>query len=129
MGTLSAYAVTLMVSSAQTTSLDSPTASLALGASVLVGSRWSKQGHMQWRKTTRGGLPGGPVVKNHLPMREHGFSPRSGKIPQAARQLSPCTTTPEADVSRVCAPQQEKPRQREALAERLESPLEREDLF
>ena len=69
MGTLSAYAVTLMVSSAQTTYRDSPTASLALGATVRVGSRWSKQGQMQWRKTTRGGLPGGPVVKNHLPMR------------------------------------------------------------
>ena len=55
MGKLSAYAVT---------ALDNPTASLALGASVLVGSRWSKQGQMQWRKSTRGGLPGGPVVKN-----------------------------------------------------------------
>ena len=53
-GKLSAYAIT---------ALDNPTASLALGTSVLVGSRWSKQGQMQWRKTTRGGLPGGPVVK------------------------------------------------------------------
>ena len=68
LGKLSAYAVTLMVSSAQTTSLDSPTASLALGASVLVGSRWSKQGQVQRRKTTRGGLHSSPVVKNHLPM-------------------------------------------------------------
>ena len=101
-------------------------ACLALEASVLVGSRWSKQGQMQCRKATRGGLPGGPVVKNHLP--RQGFSPWSGKIPQATGQLSPCTTI-EACVPRVCALQQETPLQREGLAERLASPLQMEDLF
>ena len=30
-----------------------------------------------------------------LPMRGHGFEPWSGKIPHAAEQLSPCTTTTE----------------------------------
>ena len=36
--------------------------------------------------------PGGSVVKK-LPAnqrRRHGFSPRSGKIPQASEQLNPC---------------------------------------
>ena len=40
-----------------------------------------------------------------------GSSPGSGKIPRAAEQLSPCTTT-----TRACALQQEKPPQREACA-------------
>ena len=39
---------------------------------------------------------GGAVVKN-LPASAggHGFKPWSGKIPRAAEQLSPCTTTTE----------------------------------
>ena len=62
--------------------------------------------------------------------RRHGFQPWSGKIPHAAEQLSPCTTTtepalqslrattteltchnyaPRAHMPRACAPQHEKP--------------------
>ena len=60
--------------------------------------------------------------------RGHGFEPWSRKIPRAAEQLSPCTTTTEpelwsprattteARVPRARAPQQEKPPQREARA-------------
>ena len=47
-------------------------------------------------KTIRQGLPGCTVVKN-LPANagENGFYPRSGKIPQAMEQLSPCITITE----------------------------------
>ena len=46
---------------------------------------------------TMGGFPGGPVVKKLPAMLEtHQFDPQSGKIPHAAEQPSPCTTTTEA---------------------------------
>ena len=39
-------------------------------------------------------FPGGTVVKNPpANAGGHGFKPWSGKIPHAAEQLSPCTTT------------------------------------
>ena len=34
-------------------------------------------------------------LRIHLPMQGHGFDPRSGKIPYASEQLSPCATTTE----------------------------------
>ena len=34
-------------------------------------------------------------LRIRLPMQGHGFKPWSGKIPHAAEQLSPCTTTTE----------------------------------
>ena len=41
-------------------------------------------------------FPGGAVVKNPpANARGHGVEPWSGKIPHAAEQLSPCTTTTE----------------------------------
>ena len=48
-------------------------------------------------KTTKRDFPGGAVVKNTPANagRGHGFEPWSGKIPQAAEQLSPCATTTE----------------------------------
>ena len=48
-------------------------------------------------KTTKRDFPGGAVVKNPPANagRGHGFEPWSGKIPQAAEQLSPCATTTE----------------------------------
>ena len=68
-------------------------------------------------------------------MQGHRFNPWSGKIPHAAEQLSPCTTTTsltsrahepqllslratttEARAPRALAPQQEKPSQGEARA-------------
>ena len=39
------------------------------------------------------GFPGGSEVRIHLPVQKTPFHPWSGKIPHAARQLSPCTTT------------------------------------
>ena len=44
------------------------------------------------------------------------FEPWSGKIPHAAEQLGPVTTTTEAGMPRARAPQQEKPLQCEAHA-------------
>ena len=38
---------------------------------------------------------GGPVVRN-LPVRGHRFDPWSGKTPDDTRQLTPCTTVPDA---------------------------------
>ena len=62
-------------------------------------------------------LPGGTVVKNpHASAGDMGSIPWSGKIPQAAEQLSPCTTTTEARAPRAPALQQEKPPQSEAQA-------------
>lgn len=58
--------------------------------------------------------------KIYPPIRGHGFDPRSGKIPRAGEQLSPCTTTlepelqspgaatTEASVPRASPPQREK---------------------
>ena len=44
----------------------------------------------------RGGFPGGAVVKNPpANAGDTGSKPRSGKIPHAAEQLSPCATTTE----------------------------------
>ena len=53
--------------------------------------------------------------------REHGFEPRSGKIPYTTKPmhhnyLSLGVATTEACEPRACAPQQEKPPQREAYA-------------
>ena len=63
------------------------------------------------------GFPGGAVVKNPpAKAGDTGSSPSLRKIPHAAEQLSPCTTTTEALVPRACAPQQEKPPQWEARA-------------
>ena len=45
------------------------------------------------------GFPGGLVVDCQC--RGHRFNPQSGKIPQAAEQLSPFTTTTEANTPRV----------------------------
>ena len=45
-------------------------------------------------KLPRWDFPGGPVVKNP-PTNAGDIEPRSGKIPNAAEQLSPCTTTTE----------------------------------
>ena len=41
------------------------------------------------------GFPGGAVVESASQCRGHWFEPWSGKIPHAAEQLSPCTTTTE----------------------------------
>ena len=47
-------------------------------------------------KTPDRGFPGGAVVKNPpANARGHGFEPWPRKIPNAAEQLSPCTTTTE----------------------------------
>ena len=47
-------------------------------------------------KSSNVGFPGGAVVKNPpANAGEHGFDPWSGKIPHAAEQLSPYTTTTE----------------------------------
>ena len=45
-----------------------------------------------------------------------GFNPWSGKIPQAGKHLSPCTTATEACEPKACALQQQKSPQREAQA-------------
>ena len=45
-------------------------------------------GEVGWRKCRNSLLPAG--------CREHGFYPLSGKIPSAARQLSPCAPTGES---------------------------------
>ena len=41
------------------------------------------------------GFPGGTVVKNPSANARDRFEPWYGKIPHAAEQLSPCTTTTE----------------------------------
>ena len=53
--------------------------------------------------------------------RGHGFNPWSGKIPHAAGQLSLWASTTELVLPKACAPQQEKPPQREAQAPQLEN--------
>ena len=46
------------------------------------------------------GFPGGPVVKNPpLPVQGTWVHPRSGKIPHAAEQLSPCATATEPSLT------------------------------
>ena len=61
-----------------------------------------------WLKIFEQGFPGGTVVKNpSANAGGHGFVPRSGKIPHAMKQLSPCATTTEAPAPRARAPQQE----------------------
>ena len=48
------------------------------------------------RKEISGGFPGWcSGWESVCQCREHGFEPRSGKIPHAVEQLSPCTTTTE----------------------------------
>jgi len=57
-------------------------------------------------------FPGGPVVKNPpANAGDTGFDPWSRKIPHAAGQQCPCTTTTEVCMPRACAPQQEEPPQ------------------
>ena len=57
---------------------------------------------------------GGPVVKNPpANAGEHGFNSWSGRIPHAAEQLSSQATTTESACPTACAPQWEKPPQRE----------------
>ena len=65
-------------------------------------------------------FPGGPVGKN-LPANagDVGWIPGPGR--SHTRQLSPWATATETSHSRACAPQQEKPPQREACAPQLES--------
>ena len=56
----------------------------------------------QSQKITVWDSPGGPGVKNP-PARGHGFNPRSGKIPHAVEQLSPCATATEPASPKACA--------------------------
>ena len=53
--------------------------------------------------------------------RRHGFDTWSRKILQTTGQRSPCATATEPARCRACAPQQEKPLQREALVLQVES--------
>ena len=48
--------------------------------------------HLKWGK---GGLPGGPLVKNPPANAEDMFDPWPGRIAHAVGQLSPCALTPE----------------------------------
>ena len=61
------------------------------------------------------GLPWWPSGKEPTcQCRRHGFDPWSGTVPHAAEQLSQCTIATQVHAPGTCAPQQEKPPQREA---------------
>ena len=60
------------------------------------------------------------MVKNLPPVQGHRFDPWSRKIAYASGQLSPCTTSTEAQTPRAHVPQQKKPPQQEAFALHLE---------
>ena len=91
-------------------------------------------GPQEQKSKTFNGLPGGSMVR----IWSHGFDPWSGKIPHASgnqasapqlwklcsrareqKPLKPHVASREACGPRVCAPQQEKPPQREACASQL----------
>ena len=85
-------------------------------------------------KKRRRSFHGSSAVKNAWQCRRHRFDPLFGKIPHAAKQISPCPTTIEAvlqslkaTATEACmpgayAPQQEEPPQWEACVPNLEWP-------
>ena len=75
--------------------------------------------HSPWNNHSRTSLVVQRLRVYHC--RGHGFNPWSGKIPHAAGQLSLWASTTELVLPKACAPQQEKPPQREAQAPQLEN--------